>query len=273
MSEVRSTFEHVTRFGTRAFCTLGLIFLLVPIIVVIPLSFNEERFFSYPMPGVSLRWYAGLLTSEAWRNALANSLIVAASTTVAAVAIGGVAALGLQRLKGRSKAALTAVLISPMMIPGVVTALALYLSFSPTGISGTYFGIVLAHVLLGIPFVVITMTAALMGFNANLMRAAQSLGASQWTCIRRILLPIMLPAVISSALFVFVTSFDEFIVTLFLASPEQRTLPLQMWTGVHDDVTPAIFAAATLFILVSFLMLICVEALRRHGRYLSGLDK
>lgn len=264
MTEIRSTFERAVSLGTRAFTALGLIFLMAPILVVIPLSFNSERFLSYPIPGFSLRWYESLLASQAWRDALVNSMIVAVSTTTAAVFIGGLAAIGLHRLKGRLESFLTAILISPMMIPGVVTALALYLFFAPLGISGTYSGIILAHTLLGIPFVVITLSAALVGFDANLMRAAQSLGASNLTCIRRIMLPIMLPGVVSSALFVFVTSFDEFIVTLFLASAKQRTLPLQMWTGVRDDVTPAIFAAATLFILVSFSMLVCVEILRRH---------
>lgn len=270
MNEVRSVFERSVRAGTVALSAAGFFFLVAPLLVIIPLSFNAERFLSYPMPGLSMRWYVSLIESQAWRDALVNSLIIAVSTTAVAVSVGGLAAVGMHRMKGRAKGFLTAVLISPMMIPGVVTALALYLFFSPIGLAGSYSGIILAHVLLGIPFVIITLSAALVGFDANLMRAGLSLGASQWTCIRRIMLPLMMPGVISSALFVFVTSFDEFIVTLFLAGPKQRTLPLQMWTGVRDDVTPAIFAAATIFILVSFSMLLCIEVLRRRSERLTA---
>lgn len=253
----------------QGFCALGLAFLIAPIVVIIPLSFNAEALFHYPMQGVSLRWYAAVVTSSGWHRALVNSLIVGISATCLATLLGGLAALGLNRLRTRWKTLLTCLMISPMIIPGVITALALFLFFSNLGLTGNLVGITVGHTILGIPFVILTLTAALAGFDANLLRAASSLGANPVTALRRVLLPILLPAVASSAVFVFVTSFDEFIVTLFLAGPEQITLPLQMWTGVHDDVTPAILAAATLFVLISIAMLAMIEILRRRTARLT----
>ena len=261
--------ERLAKIGLGILCAIGLLFLVLPIFVIMPLSFDSERFFSYPMPGVSLRWYQELASSTAWRRALSNSLIVGISATAFATAVGGLASLGLSRLRSRAKVLITSILISPMMVPGVVTALAVYLFYSSLGLTGNLLGIVVAHSILGIPFVVITLTAALVGFDTNLMRAAASLGAPPRLAIAKIMVPLLLPAIVSSALFVFVTSFDEFIVTLFLAGPGQFTLPLQMWTGVHDDVTPAILAAATLFVLTSVLMLICIDVLRRRAERLT----
>lgn len=262
--------ERLAQVGVGAACALGLLFLVLPIVVIIPLSFDSERFFSYPMPGLSFRWYEELAGSTAWRRALGNSLIVGICATVIATTIGGLASLGLSRLRSRAKVLITSVLISPMMVPGVVTALAVYLFYSSLGLTGNLLGIIVAHSILGIPFVVITLTAALVGFDTNLMRAAASLGAPPRLAVTKVMVPLLIPALASSALFVFVTSFDEFIVTLFLAGPGQFTLPLQMWTGVHDDVSPAILAAATLFVLTSVLMLICIEVLRRRAERLTN---
>src|SRR5262249_42569710 len=240
-----------------------------PIAAIVPLSFNAEGFFTYPMPGVSLRWYAAIAGSDAWRRALVNSLVTGAGATVLATALGGLAAVGASRLHARWKPVLSCILISPIVGPGVAAALAVLLAFSRLGLAGHRIGIVIAPALLGTPFVVITLTAALAGFDANLMRTAASLGASPATAVRLVMVPLVLPAVLASALFAFVTSFDEFIVTLFLAAPDQFTLPLQMWTGVHDDVTPAILAAASLFILTSAVMLAAIEILRRRAERLG----
>jgi putative spermidine/putrescine transport system permease protein len=269
MAPFRSPAERLGRAALIGFCVLGLLFLLAPIAAIVPLSFNAVGFFTYPMPGVSLRWYAAITGSGPWRHALVNSLLAGAGATVLATAIGGLAAIGASRLRSRWKTLLSCVLISPMIVPGVVTALALFLTYSRLGLAGHRIGIVVAHALLGVPFVVITLTAALAGFDGNLMRAAASLGAPPATAIRRVMVPLLLPALVASALFAFVTSFDEFIVTLFLAGPDQFTLPLQMWTGVHDDVTPAILAAATLFVGASAVMLTAIEVLRRRAERLG----
>ena len=264
MANLQAKHEKVVRAIGHALCSFGLIFLVAPIAVVIPLSFSSGSMLVYPLPGLSLRWYEALATSGAWRLALANSLLIALVTTVVATALGGVAAIGIIRLRARFNAILMALLISPMIIPGVVIALATFLFYSPLGLAGNLPGIIVAHSILGIPFVIITMSAALLNFDNNLMRAAIGLGATPLTAYRRIMLPLISPALIASALFVFVTSFDEFIVVSFLAGPEQHTLPLQMWSGVHDDVNPTILAAATLFVLASVLMLFAIEILRRR---------
>lgn len=256
--------ERTARAGAHVAGVLGLAFLLLPILVIIPLSFNAEGFFNYPMPGLSLRWYRDIAESEAWRRALVNSLIVGLGTTVIATALGAFAALGIVRLRPRLRGALMAVFMLPIIVPGVVAALAIFLFYAGFGLAGNLYGITLAHVVLGTPFVVITLVSVLGGFDSNLIRAAISLGASPPVAYARVMVPLIAPALVSSALFVFVTSFDEFIVTSFLASPKEYTLPLQMWSGVHDDVTPAILAVATLFIIASAAMLAAVELLRRR---------
>jgi putative spermidine/putrescine transport system permease protein len=270
MPAVQSPSERIVRGVGHALCVIGLLFLITPIVVVIPLSFNTESLFNYPMRGFGFRWYEAILHSDAWQRALSNSLVVGVATTLTATALGAIAAVGLDRLPRRWRAALVGILISPMIVPGVVVALGLFLFYSPLGLAGTLTGIVIAHTILGIPFVVITLSAALLGFDSNLIRAAANLGAAPLTAYRRIMLPLLLPALIASALFVFVTSFDEFIVVSLLAGPEQYTLPLQMWAGVHDDVNPTILAAATLFVLASVLVLIAVEVLRRRAARLAG---
>lgn len=271
MAALRSRPETAALALVYAACALGLFFLAAPILVIVPLSFNAESFFSYPLRGVSLRWYEAIWASDAWRRALGNSLVVGLATTAIATFLGALAALGLSRLGPRLKTLFMGVLISPLIVPGVVTALGLFLFYSSFELAGNLAGIVLAHSILGVPFVVVTLAAALVGFDANLMRAAASLGASPTAAFRRVMVPLVLPALAASALFVFVTSFDEFIVTSFLAGPEQYTLPLQMWAGVHDDVTPAILAAATLFVAASVLLLVAIEVLRRRGERLSGI--
>ena len=270
MAAFQSASERTAMGAVYTACALGLAFLAAPIFAIIPLSFNAESFFHYPMRGFSLRWYEAIAASDAWRRALANSLIVGIATTVIATAVGSLAAVGLNRLRPRTKSILIGVLISPMIMPGVVTALAVFLFYSSLELAGNLAGIVLAHTIMGLPFVVITLTAALIGFDRNLMHAAASLGASPLTAFRRVMVPLMMPAMASSAVYVFVTSFDEFIVTSFLAGPEQYTLPLQMWAGVHDDVTPTILAAATLFVLASVLLLVSIEVLRRRAERLRG---
>ena len=273
MAAILSPSERVARGIGHSFCVLGLVFLVTPIVVVIPLSFSVESLFSYPMHGFSFRWYEAIVHSSAWQRALRNSLVIGFATTFTATALGSVAAIGMNRLRPAWRSVLVAVLISPMIVPGVVIALGLFLFYSPLGLAGNLTGIVAAHTVLGIPFVVITLSAALLSFDNDLMRAAASLGAAPFTAYRRVMFPMMLPALIASALFVFVTSFDEFIVASFLAGPEQYTLPLQMWSGVHDDVNPTILAAATLFVLTSVLPLVAVELLRRRTEHLASRER
>lgn len=266
-----SPLERAWYYTLRGLVALILLFLILPILVIIPLSFNADSFLMYPMSGFSLRWYEEIVASPAWRQAMMNSLIVSPLATLLAMVVGTVASIGLVRADFPGKALLTAVLISPMVVPVVIVGVAMYIFFAPLGLTGSYLGLVIAHAVLGVPFVVTTVTATLQGFDFNLVRAASSLGAGPVTTFFRVTLPQVAPGVISGGLFAFATSFDEVVVTLFLASPEQATLPRQMFSGIRENISPAIAAVATILILLSTLMLLTLEGLRRRNERLRGV--
>jgi putative spermidine/putrescine transport system permease protein len=247
------------------FCGCVLLFLIAPILAIMPLSFNSEPFFTYPMPGFSFQWYREFFTSDVWQLALRNSIIVAVFSTIAASTLGTLAALGLSRRDCPFRSSITAILISPMIIPVVVSAVGIYYFFADIGLLNSLTGIVLAHTVLGAPFVVITVTATLASFDYNLMRAAASLGATPVNAFFKVMLPVILPGVASGSLFAFVTSFDEVVVVLFLAGSEQRTLPRQMWSGVRETLSPTITAVATLLILFAVALLVTIQWLQHRS--------
>ena len=259
------TFARIFPIALSLTGSLVILFLIAPIIAIVPLSFNAEPFFTYPMPGFSLQWYREFFASEVWQLSLRNSLIVAVAATILSTILGVLAALGLSRPGCPGRAILTAILISPMIVPVIVSAVGIYYAFAAAGILNSLLGLVLAHTAMGAPFVVITVTATLASFDHNLMRAAASLGASPIVAIRQVMLPIIAPGVMSGALFAFVTSFDEVVIALFIAGSEQRTLPRQMWSGVRETLSPTIAAVATLLILFSTLFLITVQWLQRRA--------
>ena len=248
--------------GLRAACLGVLAFLLVPIVVIVPLSFSDSSFLVYPIPGWSLKWYQNLFTSDDWIRAARNSFIVAPLATVIATVLGTLAAVGLARTDFAFKGTLMSLLIAPMVVPIVVVGVATYLFFAPLGLVDSYAGLIIVHAALGAPFVLTTVLATLQGFNHNLVRASLSLGANPVTTFFRVTLPVIAPGVISGALFAFATSFDEVVVTLFLAGPEQVTLPRQMFTGIRENITPTIAAVATLLILFTTSLLLVLEWLR-----------
>jgi putative spermidine/putrescine transport system permease protein len=254
--------ERVWYFALRGLAALTLLFLILPVLAIIPLSFSSSTFLVYPIPSFSLRWYEHLLASDAWQLAAKNSFIIAPSATVVATVLGTLAAIGLSKSDFRGKALLMAVLISPMIVPIVVVGVGMYLFFAPLGLANTYAGLILAHAVLGAPFVVTTVLATLQNFNHNLVRASLSLGANRLTTFWRITLPVIAPGVISGALFAFATSFDEVVVTLFLAGADQVTLPRQMFTGIRENISPTIAALATILIVFSSLLLLTFEWLR-----------
>lgn len=265
-------FDRIWFVTFRVFCGLVLVFLMLPLLVIIPLSFNSDSFLMYPMSGFSLRWYEDFMTSPTWRQALMNSMIVSPLATLLAMVLGTLAAIGLTRVDFPGKALLTAVIISPMVVPVVIVGVATYLVFAPIGLSGSYLGLVLVHAALGVPFVVTTVSATLQGFDHNLTRAAASLGANPVTSFFKVTLPLVAPGVISGGLFAFGTSFDEVVVTLFLASPSQTTLPRQMFAGIRENISPTIAAVATILTIISTLMLLTLEWLRRRNeRMRSGV--
>ncbi|WP_027909742.1 ABC transporter permease [Pseudomonas sp. URMO17WK12:I4] len=262
LSPYMSPVERAWYYGLRLLCGLVLLFLVLPILVIVPLSFNSGTFLIYPMQGFSMRWYEDFFGSAGWMRALKNSMIIAPAATVLAMVLGTLAAIGLTRSEFRGKALLMSLLISPMVVPVVIVGVASYLFFAPLGLANGYLSLIVVHAVLGVPFVIITVSATLQGFNYNLVRAAASLGASPITAFRRVTLPLIAPGVISGALFAFATSFDEVVVTLFLAGPEQVTLPRQMFSGIRENLSPTIAAAATLLIGFSVLLLLVLEWLR-----------
>jgi len=236
-----------------------------------PLSFNAESFFTYPMPGFSLQWYIDFFTNDRWTLALRNSIVVAAAVTTLATALGTLAALGLSRTNFPYREVFMSLLISPMVVPLIISAVGMYFFYTRIGVSNSLPGLILAHTALATPFVVIVVTATLSGFDYSLVRAGASLGAPPTTVFFKVILPLILPGVVSGALFACVTSFDESTVVLFLAGPEQRTLPKQMFSGIREMISPTITAAATILILFAIIMLTTVELLRRRSERLRGI--
>lgn len=253
------------RYAFNGFAILALVFLITPVLVIIPLSFNGSSFLTYPLDGVSLQWYNTFFTSDAWLGALKNSFIIAPIATLLATVLGTLAAMGVTRSNFRGKMLFMTIIMSPMVTPIVIVAVGVYFFFAQLNLINSYLGLILAHTVLGIPFVVITVSATLRGYNTNYSKAAASLGASPCTVFRTVTFPLIAPGVISGALFAFATSFDEVVVTLFLASPKQRTLPMQMFSGIRENVEPTIAAAATIMLVSSAALLLTIEWLRRRN--------
>ncbi|GGG81729.1 hypothetical protein GCM10011415_34170 [Salipiger pallidus] len=263
----------------RVICGAIFVFLITPIIVVMPLSFNAENFFTFTPEmlrfdpeGYSLRHYRDFLTNPEWTRAVKNSLLIAPVATLISVSLGTLAAIGLSQSHVPGKRAIMAILISPMIVPLIISATGMYFFYSKIGIVGTYWGVVLAHAVLGIPFVIITVTATLVGFDRSLTRAAANMGANPLTTFFRVQMPLILPGVISGGLFAFITSFDEVVVVLFIGSAELQTLPWQMFTGLREQISPTILAAATILVGISILLLSTVELLRRRSERLRGMS-
>ena len=273
-----SPIERIWHYGFRIICGLIFLFLIFPILVIIPLSFNAVPFFTFTEEmltfdpaGYSLRWYEDFFTNINWRGAVNNSFIIAIFATLISTSLGTVAALGLSRRNVPFRATMMAILISPMIVPLIISACGMFFFYSRVNLQGTYLGVILAHAALGTPFVVITVTATLVGFDRSLIRAANSLGADGVTTFFKVVVPLILPGVISGALFAFITSFDEVVVILFVGSYEQRTIPWQMFSGIREQISPTILAVATLLVLVSVALLLTLEMLRRRSEKLRGV--
>jgi len=275
--------ERLWYYSYRVICAAIFFFLIAPIIVIIPLSFNAEPYFTFTPDmlalkpsAFSLRWYRDIINNEQWLHSIKNSFIIGFAATILATTFGTVAALGLSRAELPFKRLLMAVLISPMIVPLIISAAAMFFFYSaPFGtdfaLTHTYAGVILAHAALGTPFVVITVTATLVGFDKNLIRASSSMGADSVTTFFKVIMPLIMPGVISGGLFAFVTSFDEVVVVLFMAGFEQRTIPRQMWAGIREQISPTILAVATLLICLSTVLLATIELLRRRNERLRGV--
>lgn len=290
--------ERIWHYTFRVICGLVFMFLMLPILVVLPLSFNVSPYFSFTEgmlafdpEAYSLRWYKDILTngmkipdapfdwawiSDTWNNsqwmrAIRNSFFIGICATLLSTALGTLAAIGLSREEMPYRRLIMSILISPMIVPLVITAAGMFFFYSKVQLSQTYIGVIMAHAVLGTPFVIITVTATLVGFDKSLVRAANSLGAGPITTFFRVQMPLIIPGVISGGLFAFITSFDEVVAVLFLASPEQRTIPRQMWSGIREQISPTILAVATLLVILSVILLTVIELLRRRSDRLRGV--
>lgn len=274
-----STGQRIWYYTFRVICGLIFFFLIAPIITIIPLSFNAENFFTFTPEmlrldpaGYSLKHYRDFFGNPEWQQPLWNSLRIAPVATLISVCLGTLAAIGLSQSHVPFRRAIMAIMISPMIVPLIISAAGMYFFYSRIGLQGTYWGVVLAHAALGIPFVIITVTATLVGFDKSLTRAAANMGADPVTTFFRIQMPLILPGVIAGGLFAFITSFDEVVVVLFVGSAGQKTLPWQMFTGLREQISPTILAAATVLVTISVLLLMTLEILRRRSERLRGMS-
>ncbi|WP_425044819.1 ABC transporter permease [Primorskyibacter sp. S87] len=274
----------------RVICGAIFVFLITPILVVLPLSFNAEDFFTFTPEmlrldpeGYSLKHYRDFFTNNEWQRSFRNSLIIAPIATFISVSLGTLAAIGLSQSHVPFRRAIMAIMISPMIVPLIISATGMFFFYSgignwmeeSLGLGKSFVGyvkVILAHAVLGIPFVIITVTATLVGFDRSLTRAAANMGADPVTTFFRVQMPLILPGVISGALFAFITSFDEVVVVLFVGSAGQKTLPWQMFTGLREQISPTILAVATILVVISIALLATVELLRRRSERLRGMS-
>ena len=274
----------------RVICGIIFLFLITPILVVMPLSFKAQDFFTFTPEmlrfdpdGYSLKHYRDFFTNNEWQRSFKNSLLIAPIATIVSVSLGTLAAIGLSQSHVSFKRAITAVLISPMIVPLIISATGMFFFYSHVGnfLEDTlgldknfvgYVKVILAHSVLGIPFVIITVTATLVGFDNSLTRAAANMGADPVKTFFKIQMPLILPGVISGGLFAFITSFDEVVVVMFVGSTNQKTLPWQMFTGLREQISPTILAVATILVVISIALLVTLELLRRRSERLRGLS-
>ena len=264
--------QTIFRAGLWAFAGLFCIYLIGPILVFIPLSFNNVALYHYPILHFSLKWYQELLGSAEWSRALLNSLFVGSAATAIATALGTCAAIGLSNTRFVGKSVIMVILMTPMIVPTIVSAVGMYFAFARVGLDNSYLGLILAHAALGTPMVVVTVSAALARFDKNLLRAAGSFGANPIVAFRRINLPLILPGIASGAIFAFAISFDDVVAALFLAGPAQRTItPLQMYTRAGDLFDLTIVAASTVMLAIAIGMMIALRSPKRRERLSGGL--
>ena len=277
-------------YSFRIICGLIFFFLVAPLVPVMWLSFNAQDFFTFTPEmlafdpeGYSLKHYRDFFTNNEWQRSFKNSLIIAPIATIISVSLVTLAAIGLSQSHVPFRRAIMAILISPMIVPLIISATGMFFFYSQIGnvLEGSlgldknfvgYIKVILAHSVLGIPFVIITVTATLVGFDRSLTRAAANMGANPVTTFFKVQMPLILPGVISGGLFAFITSFDEVVVVLFVGSAGQKTLPWQMFTGLREQISPTILAVATILVVISIALLTTVELLRRRSERLRGMS-
>lgn len=245
--------------------TLAFVFLVAPLLIVLPLAFNDSSFLTYPMDGFTFRWFGVFFTAPPWLDSLYNSFKVALGTTVIAVLVGGLAAMGTMLAGKWGQRLLSALFVSPIVIPSVVMGVAMAYAFGRMGLGSGYLSLVMAHTILAAPLVFLSVMTSLKGLDPELDRAAASMGASRWFRFHTVTLPLAMPGFATGALFAFITSFDEVVVALFLASPQSQTLPIVLFSSLRDRLEPTIVVVALLLSIVSFLFILALNHLQKRS--------
>ena len=247
-------------------CGLIAFYMILPILIVIPMSFSSAEFLTFPPPGFSLKWFQRYFSNDSWIRPTWDSFQVAVIAMVFSTAIGTLASIALVRTRIWGKAVVNTLILAPMIIPVIIVSIALYSFFVRLGLVGSRASLVLGHSLLCTPFVVITISASLKGFDETLEQAAMICGATRLRTFFSVTLPIIRPGIIAGALFAFIISFDEIVISMFLCGIETRTLPMKMWEGIRMEINPVIAAVSTLLIFLSVILLILVEMVRRRSQ-------
>ncbi|MGE3147669.1 MAG: ABC transporter permease [Pseudorhodoplanes sp.] len=238
------------------------VYLLLPTLIVVPISFTETDYITFPPQGFSWRWYGVFFGQATWRDSTFTSFVVALASATLATVLGTLAAFGLNRITGASAKFVIWLILLPMVVPSIIIAVALYGAFAPLGLIGNKAGLVVAHTILTLPFVVINVSAILQKLDRRMVDAARSLGAGPLTAFRKIVLPVILPGVLAGGVFSFLTSFDEIVLALFITGPDSITLPVQMWNGIRFEINPAVAAASSILLGIAILLLAVFSLLR-----------
>ncbi|QRM57328.1 ABC transporter permease [Sinorhizobium sp. BG8] len=246
------------------------VFLIAPLLAILPLAFTSSVFLTYPIPEFSLRWFRELVTADAWRRSIVNSLIVGGGTTVLATMLGTTAALGLRNRRILFLGAVKTLFLLPMVVPAVVLGVGMQVLFVQIGIANSYLGVIIAHTIVAMPFVIVSVSGALAGIDRRVELAAESLGAAPFTVFRRVTLPLAMPGVLSGAVLAFATSLDEVVLTLFVAGPNQRTLARQMFSTIRENISPAIAAAAFVFIVGTIIIASLAMVVRKRSSSITA---
>lgn len=242
-----------------AFAALVVAFLLLPLVAILPLAFTDSVFLTYPMSGPSLRWFDTLATSDAWKRSIVNSLIIGSGATVLSTVVGTLAALGLRRELVPFSGVLRSIFLLPMVVPAVVLGVGMQILYARMGLASSYLGVIVAHAVLCVPFVLVNVSSSLASIDPALEKAASSLGATPTAVFRNVTLPLAMPGILTGAVFAFATSLDEVVITLFVAGPNQTTMARQMFASLRENISPAIAAAAFVIIVLTFALLLVVK--------------
>jgi len=241
------------------------LYLVLPILIVVPVALTDQRFLSLPREGLSLQHFQTVLTSPEWLGSIWQSFTIALASTALSVVAGTLCAIGCWRISRRATDLVRLLMLLPLIIPSIVYAIGLYRYFGPLDLLDRFLGVVIAHGVTGIPYVVITVSTALAGFDPRLEQAARGMGASLSQTLRWVILPRIMPGIVSGAIFAFIHSWDELVMVLFIASRDVFTLPRRIWDGINENLDPAMAAVAVLLIVFTLLLLVVDMALRRRA--------